>query len=422
MPKKIFIKTFGCSLNRADSSMMASLLELHGFAVVDDPSLADLTIINSCTVKGATERKIIHYADQLRKSQVPFVFAGCLGYRKDFLLKRYGSQTQVILPSQLGSIVQIVSSVLGLSSSSLPADKLSLPISFGPGIVQIPASDGCLSNCTYCATKLARPELRSYSIDRIISNIYSSLSHGAYELQLTSQDLGCYGLDRGTDLKNLLKSISSLQSSHPFKVRLGMMNPVHLKRFCKELPSLLSSPLFYSFLHVPVQSGSNRILKHMQRGNSPEEFIGMVSFLRSRIPNLTLATDIIVAYPGETQEDFQQTLDLLESVRPEVTNVSRFSPMKGTPASELEQLSAKISKERSGICSALTRNISRESLLRFIGSKQQILVTEQNRTIVGRMDNYLQVALPGLDSSYLGKSVSAKIKKILGNSLVGEVI
>ncbi len=421
--KTYYIATFGCALNKADSLIIDYLLQNHGMKKVESPSVADVVIVNTCTVKGATERKIIHYLDRLQQNAKRFVIAGCMAYNRSFLERRYG-QVKIYSPSEVTKVLEIVKEKAKVSVS----EKYELPIVSSERIVQIPANDGCTSKCTFCATKLARPVLRSYNIERIIQNVRNAVFSGAFEVQLTSQDLGAYGLDRGTDLIKLLESLSGIAGS--YMIRLGMMNPVHLKRFYTELPQFLnrsdlpmggpsSRAPFYRFLHIPIQSGSDRVLRHMQRGNTAEEFIEMINYLRKNIEDMAVSTDVIVAYPIEDETDFELTRELLKKVMPEVVNVSRYSPMKGTVAASLRQIDSRTAAVRSREMSELVREIARDARKKYLKKRVKVFVTEKNKTLTGRMLNYLQVALPEIKMDKLGRVIDVKIDGLQGSTLIG---
>ena len=183
-------------------------------------------------------------------------------------------------------------------------------------------SVGCLGNCTYCATKIARPNFFSYSIKEIDFAFKSALKSGSKEIWLTSQDLGCYGFDIKTDIVELLKVL--LKNKGEYRIRLGMMNPNFLKKISGKLIPLFSDDRLYKFLHVPVKSGSNRVLKLMNRGYKNKDFVDLVNLFRKKVKGITFSTDIIVGFPTETEKDFEKTLLLLKTT-PEVVNISRFA-------------------------------------------------------------------------------------------------
>jgi len=199
------------------------------------------------------------------------------------------------------------------SLQQIPIDKAKLQCFAIPKetvVAIVPISEGCLSFCSYCATRLAKGKLRSFDKKKILENIKIALSFGTKEIQLTSQDLAIYGLDKGKFLlPELLKEISKIEGN--FRVRLGMMNPKFAKRIFGKILKILENEKFYKFLHLPLESGSNKVLKAMNRDYKVEEFLEMVSQFKRKFKNSLLATDIIVGFPTETEKDFTKKRFLL---------------------------------------------------------------------------------------------------------------
>jgi len=202
-----------------------------------------------------------------------------------------------------------------------------------------------LNRCTFCATKLARGNLRSYRIGDIKRQVEKAVTDGCKRINLTSQDDGCYGFDIDTDLPSLLNELITIEGD--FTIRVGMMNPWHLDKVMDGLLEVFESDKIFKFLHIPVQAGSEQVLKHMRRIHTVENFKDAVEKFRAKFSGMNIATDIIVGYPSETEEDFQETLELIEETKPEVVNISRFSSRQGTDASKMKQISSEIMKDRS---------------------------------------------------------------------------
>src|SRR5579863_51810 len=243
------------------------------------------------------------------------------------------------------------------------------------GIVEI--ASGCLSSCTFCQVKLVKGTVFSYPESQIVEEAATLIRSGAKEVWLTSTDNSAYGRDSKTTLAKLLEKICALEGD--FKVRVGMMNPLLTRG--KMLDDLISSflhPKVFKFLHLPVQSGSNRILSLMQRGYSIEDYYATVEAFRAAIPRLTLSTDMIVGFPTETEEDFQASLDLLKSSRPDVLNLSRLGAREGTKASLMEgQVAPEISKDRSRRMTLLWRKLALENNQKWVGWQGVAIVDEK---------------------------------------------
>jgi len=215
-------------------------------------------------------------------------------------------------------------------------------------ITIIPISEGCLGDCNYCSVKFARGKLKSYKIEDIIKQIKGK------KILLTSQDTGCYGLDINTNLVELLKQVVKVKGN--FQVRVGMMNPEHVLPILKDLVEVYKDKKIFKFIHIPIQSGSNNVLKEMNRRYTVEDFIKIVKEFRKQIPEIHISTDIIVGYPTETEEDFKKTINLLEKLKLEVINLSRFAPRPKTAALKLKQLPVEEIKRRSIIISKIIKS------------------------------------------------------------------
>ncbi|OPZ22732.1 MAG: (Dimethylallyl)adenosine tRNA methylthiotransferase MiaB [candidate division BRC1 bacterium ADurb.BinA364] len=287
----------------------------------------------------------------------------------------------------------------GIRSALLEAAgerRLRLPRRRRNPILEIlPINQGCLGHCAYCQTRLARGELLSFPIADIVERARRAIGEGARELWLTSQDTGAYGADIGTSLPRLLEALGELEGGHMF--RLGMASPHWLKRDMAPLLDALDNPRFYRFIHAPVQSGDDRVLRAMRRPYAVRDFEWAVDAIRSRFPRAAIWTDIIAGFPTETGEEFERTLDLLRRVRPATVNRSRFSPRPGTEAAAMPQLPSGAISERSRRLARLVEDISRESLKEWIGwaGEARIVETKKPGTAMARNFAYRPIALRG---------------------------
>ena len=261
-------------------------------------------------------------------------------------------------------------------------------------IAIIPIAEGCLGRCSYCATRLARGSLRSFPQKTIVSEVSEAIAQGYREIQLTAQDTGAYGYDGRDDrLPQLLHKIVNLDGD--FRVRVGMMNPAFALKILDELVEIYKNRKIYKFLHLPVQSGDNTVLKHMRRGYSVEDFREIVKTFRDNFRRFSISTDIIAGYPVEDSASFGETMGLIEEIKPEIINITRFSPREGTEAAELEGLHDYIKKERSRRLSELMKKIGYEKNKRFIGKRLKVLITKpgKNNTLLARSGFYTQVVV-----------------------------
>jgi MiaB-like tRNA modifying enzyme len=295
------------------------------------------------------------------------------------------------------------------------------------GITQI--SEGCIGNCAYCAVKLAKGNLYSYSLEEIIRNIQLDLKKGSKEIWLTSQDNAIYGLDtpnREYQLPLLLSQVLELKNR--FYLRLGMMNPSSLKNILEEVLKFYKDKKMFKFIHIPIQSGSNKILKLMHRPYNSLDFIKIVDKIRTNFPEMTISTDIIVGFPGETDKDFQETLNLIKATRPNIVNVSRFWAMKGTEAFKLREknsVSIEVVSKRIKKLKEICDQIALENNKPYIGKEFEILIDEKSKrgNLIGRTENYKQVLLPLSERKIkIGDKIKVKIVNAAKGDLKGVVI
>lgn len=425
-PKFVFLETYGCSANQNNSEIMKGILKEAGLDFVNNEKLADILVINSCVVKGPTENTIKSRILELEKLNKPIIVAGCMPHvRKKWLDRK---NIYLLGISHVKDIAKLIKRIIDnkynrieftdnkreikLSCSKLNQNKLI-------GITQI--SEGCLGNCNFCLTKRVKGELFSYPEEMILENIKQDLRKGCKEIWLTSQDLASYGLENNDPRAfiNLINKILSID--YNFKLRLGMMNPNHVLPILDELLEIYKNEKVYKFLHLPVQSGSNRVLKAMNRKYTRQDFLEIIQKFRTLFPNITISTDIIVAYPGERDSDFQETIEILKKAKPDVLNFTKFWPMRGTRAATLKQVPIKEAKSRVSAVQKLHLEISLENNKEYENKEISVFVNEQEGTnCLARDENYRLVVIKS-EKKLLGKLVKVKVKKAFSHYLLGEL-
>jgi MiaB/RimO family radical SAM methylthiotransferase len=268
------------------------------------------------------------------------------------------------------------------------------------GIVNI--EEGCLDACAFCSTHLVKGRLKSYAPEGIVEQVKRLVADGCTEIQLTGQDCACYGFDIGTNLATLTQSIL-VHVPGNYKIRLGMGNPRHVCGYAGALLECFQDNRVYKFMHVPVQSGSDRILKAMNRRHTGSEFRRLASEFNKRFPLATLSTDLIVGFPGETESDFRETLRLLEETRPTVCNITRFVARPGTAAARMEadaglRIPDSVKHERSARLAEAFQKIARENNALWVGKTCDVVVEKPGHragTSIARNEAYRPVALAG---------------------------
>ncbi len=426
---QVFIKNFGCTSNVADGEVLAGCLAQAEFQLAKSESEADLIIYNTCAVKGPTENRIIDALKNAPKDK-KIVVAGCLPKISFERLCREANFDGAVGPALGKEIVNIVRRVLAgeIVIDLAPVKEkplLSLPRhTSNPVVSIIPVNFGCLGSCAYCCVILARGHLRSYSIKEVTERLQSDYSAGAKEFWITSQDTASYGRDLGTDLAELLTSIGGLTGN--FRVRVGMMTPNLVTDMQSRLINAFENPKIFKFLHLPIQSGDDTVLQHMRRFYTSSEFMGIVNTFRNEFPKLTLATDVIVGFPGETTEAFDNTLRLLEEVKPDVTNVSKFFARPKTVAAKIKEglVDKEETKRRSTVASELAKRLSAEQNLRWVGWSGEMLVDEKGKvegSWVGRNFAYKPIVIKSNDN-LLGKTLQVKVVEASGTYLKGSLL
>lgn len=414
---KAFVEGFGCSLNRADTEQVSGFLQANGFRLVPKPEEAALVVINTCAVKEQTEAKMLRRIKELNAiaagNKAVLVVFGCLPKINSEAISSV-SKTIVQVGPSLGSLASFLGLPLQEFSPGVEGKHES------PVISIIPVSRGCLGNCSYCAARNARGSLKSYPIAALNRRFGKALEQGSKEIWLTAQDCGCYGFDLGANIVALLETL--LKNKGDFRVRIGMINPGHLKEFLPEYLSLFRDRRLFRFFHVPVQSGSDKILEKMNRRYTRKEFLSIAGRIRKAYPDSVIATDVIAGFPGEAEEDFGQTVSLLKQAKPDVVNISRFGARPNTLAVKMPgQLHGRIKKERSRILTGLCSNLSLERNRRFLGKELEILLDERGKgkSLVGRSQDYKPVAVK---RGELGTLVHVRIEKAFQTYLAARLL
>lgn len=398
---KAYIESHGCTMNYGEGREAESRLRAGGVEICGEAEDADLLLLNTCAVIEFTENAMIRRLRELNALGKIVVVTGCMAP------VRRGN----ILAAAPGALVydpgehEMLDALLGLNLGA-DTDCWNDP---GRNDVIIPVAQGCLSRCTYCLSRIARPKLKSIDPDRIIREVRRSLVTGrTREILLSGMDAITYGRDRGTTLPALLRKICSIDGA--FMVRVGMMNPSLMMPLIDELLDAYDSDNIYKFFHIPFQSGSDRILRLMKRGNTADQFREIVHRVRQRYPEMTLSTDLIAGFPGETEEDFRMSLQLIRETEPDIVNVTRFSARDCTPAAGMTGIvPGWKAKEWSRKATALRFSISERRNRELVGREMSILITEQgkNGSMIGRNANYRQAIVHGAHA--VGESIMCRV-------------
>ena len=422
---RIFIDVYGCSANMADWEMAAGLLREAGHSIVPDPEGADASVVLTCTVKTPTETKVVKRIRELSEGGGVLVVAGCMPKAQGGLVAEVAPDASMVGPDDLLSIVDVVESALvGLRVEAVdggPLDKSCLPrVRRNPVIHIAPIASGCLGDCSYCIVKHARGRLNSFPSEMIVEDARRAIEGGCREIWVTAEDTASYR-DGDIRLPGLLDSITGLEGR--FYVRVGMMTPNQAGPILDDLIDAYRSDKVFKFLHVPVQSGNDEVLRRMNRRYTVSDFTGLVARFGEAITDLSLSTDIICGFPGETEGQFADSVRLVEEMQPDALNISRFWPRPGTEAAELEgQLHGRETKVRSRELSSLWRSLLAERNRSWVGWEGEAVIDEEGRdgTMVGRNLAYKPIVVKA--PVQLGDFVTVKVTEAGGSYLLGEAL
>ena len=411
---KVYIKTFGCSANKSDSEVMAGLLVQAGHKIIKTIKDADLVLINSCGVKGRAEVDFFREVEAAKKLKKKIIACGCIPSGNKEIVETKLKGISIVDINSITKIVLAAEKTLAgeriILLSNNKIEKICLPRQrLNKVIAIVPICEGCAGSCAYCFTKLAKGNLFSYSKNAILREVESAIKEGCKEIWLTSQDCAAYGLDVGnTNLAKLLEKICKIPGD--FYIRVGMGNPNHILKILSELIKAYKNPKVFKFLHIPVQSGNNRVLKLMNRFYTVEDFKTIVKEFRKQLKEITISTDIICGFPTETEKEFQDSIDLVKWLQPDVLNLSMFWPRPGTPAEKMKQLSGEIKKERSRKLTKLYEELALGINKKLVGKNFSVLVDEigSKGGLIGRNKSYKPIVLRE-SKLKLGDSIQVKI-------------
>lgn len=398
---RVYIETYGCALNKSDEALMVESILREGHVLVNSIEDADTIIINTCIVRLDTEYHMVKRIRELyevaSRTGKKLVVAGCMAKAEPYTVLKIAPEASLVSPQNSALIAEVLKTrgKVILIDGLRERDRIGIHVE--DRIAPIPIQEGCLSNCSFCITKHARRVLVSHSIDAVVKAVERAVRNGAVEIQLTGMDLGTYGLDlyKTRKLPELVKEVSRRVSGE-YMVRIGMINPEHLRYILDDLIDAINeSSRIYRFLHIPLQSGSNKVLSVMRRNYSVEEYIEIVNEIKSRIPGVSIATDIIVGHPMEDDEDFNETLKVIRELEFERVHLAGYSIRPLTYSASLPQLPTRVKKERVLRALQVIEEVGLKIRLKYIGKEVECFTTEHSNTWICRLENYIPVVVTG---------------------------
>ncbi|MCU0629267.1 MAG: radical SAM protein [Methanoregulaceae archaeon] len=384
--RNVCILTFGCTYNHGDSRKLENILKAQGCRIVPTPEEADALVLNTCTVVGPTERKMIRILKKYRA--MALYVTGCM-------------------PLVQQEDIFTVCTPVFIHPDSIREEhrNVTCRTRHEVGIVQI--GKGCIGSCTYCITRNARGFLVNHKEGEILQEIQECHSYGATEIQLCAQDCSAWKGEKDENLGDLLSKTREIPGS--FLLRIGMMNPATLLPILDPVIESLRDERIFNFVHLPVQSGSDRILSKMGRGYTSEDFMMIAKEFRAKIPDISIATDIIAGFPGEDEGDVQTSIDLLSAVMPAKVNITRYSPRPHTLASGKGDLTDYAKKVRSRRLQRHAEKLYHLQNQSMLGKTIGVTVTEHIRpgSVLCRSSNYTGVVVN--KDLAVGKKIQVRI-------------
>ena len=439
MTGKLFIKTFGCQMNEYDSSRIADLLnESHGLEQTEDPSGADVLLLNTCSVREKAEEKVFSQLGRWRRwkedrPDLVIGVGGCVASQEgEQILRRapyvdviFGPQTYHRLPQLYDQVLNERKPRVDVSFPEIEKfDCLPPPRVKGPRAF-VSVMEGCSKYCSFCVVPYTRGEEFSRPFDDVITEVFELGCGGVKEVTLLGQNVNAYQGTRhdGTraDFADLIRYVAAVEGID--RVRYTTSHPVDFSQRLVEVYGQV--PELVSHVHLPVQSGSNRILSQMKRQYTTAEYEDIVDRLRGYRPDLSLSSDFIVGFPGETDHDFEQTIDLIHRVGFDQSFSFIYSARPGTPAAQLpDPVPASLKQERLARLQETIRSIAASISRAMIGSQQRVLVDgysrKNPRRLSGRTENNRVINFPG-PSDLLGSFVDVFVCEAFTNSLRGSL-
>ncbi|HIU09778.1 MAG TPA: tRNA (N6-isopentenyl adenosine(37)-C2)-methylthiotransferase MiaB [Candidatus Avidehalobacter gallistercoris] len=415
---KFYIKTFGCQMNEHDSEIIAGVLQQAGYRPCDELDAADIIVVNTCCIRESAENKIWGYIGNLKNIKykrpgVIIAMLGCMTQQTTIsaALKRYGSHIDIVLgtyqqhrlPEYITRAMIGNGQIVDISEDNRDFPD-ELPCVRTSGVTaQVNISYGCNNFCSYCIVPYVRGRERSRSLNAILSEIREAAAAGSKEIMLLGQNVNSYGKDLGEagqndapDFATVLKAACAV----PGIKRVRYMSS-HPRDFSNALVDEISKlPQVRSYYHLPLQSGCDKTLKAMNRGYDTARYAAIIDHIREQTPEAAVTTDIIVGFPGETEDDFQATLDFIARCRFDAAYTFLYSPRSGTPAAKMaDQVPLQVKKERLQRLTALQNQISLEKNQTYIGQIVHVLVEGPSKNnpeyLTGRTESNKIVILRG---------------------------
>lgn len=438
--KKLFIKTHGCQMNEYDSSRMADMLgDSHDMVLTDNPEDADVILLNTCSIREKAQEKVFHELGRWKhlKSKNPNLkigVGGCVASQEgDKIIKRASHVDMVFGPQTLHRLPEMVNksqSAIQVVDVTFPEiekfDHLPAPKAEGCSAF-VSIMEGCSKYCTFCVVPYTRGDEVSRPMPDVLAEIEALAAQGVREVNLLGQNVNAYqGATDDDDIADLAELITQVAEIDGIdRIRFTTSHPVE---FSDSLIDVYAEvPELVSHLHLPVQSGSNAILSAMKRGHEIDMYIDKIERIKALRPDISISSDFIIGFPNETDQDFQDTMDLIARIGFDTSFSFIYSARPGTPAANLDDsVSDEVKKQRLQILQQRILQNAQDISRKMVGREETILVTGVSKKdlgqLQGRTENNRVVNFRSSDHSLIGKFVKAHIDQALPNSLLGTVV
>ncbi|MFN3135665.1 MAG: tRNA (N6-isopentenyl adenosine(37)-C2)-methylthiotransferase MiaB [Candidatus Kryptonium sp.] len=432
--RKIYIETYGCQMNLADSEIVLGIMKNHGYMLTDDASRADVILVNTCSVREHAEQRVIGRLSSFLKykKRNPNLVIGVLGCMAERLKKRLIEEENladiVVGPDEYRKLPQLVNDAFaGHKGIAVRLSKVETYDDITPlrteGIsAWITVMRGCDKFCTFCVVPFTRGRERSRPLESIVKEVEMLSAQGYREVTLLGQNVNSYR-DGSYDFADLLSAVAQVDRN--MRVRFTTSHPKDMSD--KLIKTIAEHPNICNYIHLPVQSGSDRILQLMNRTYDRKHYLDLVRKIREIIPGVSLSTDIIAGFPTETEEDHKMTLSLLEEVRFDGAFMFKYSPREGTKAYEMgDDVPDEVKIRRLNEIIELQQKISHEINQAMIGSEVEVLIEGESKRSseqwMGRTDTNKVVIFPRIDEVKPGDYVIVRINKATSATLFGDIV
>lgn len=438
--KKYCVVTYGCQMNLHESEKISGILSGMGMSAVNEPENADVVVFNTCCIRDTAERRALGNIGKMKElkkknKNLLIVVTGCMTQQNGFAenMKERYQYVDVILGthniSDLENQIRIrlekkkrVAAILDtdgyIDDETTPVTRTSFPNAW------VNINYGCNNFCTYCIVPYVRGRERSRDMKSIISECEKLINDGYKEITLLGQNVNSYGNDvpdENVNFANLLREVAKIDGK--FRIRFMTSHPKDLTE--DVVKAIRDNDKICNNIHLPIQAGSNSVLKNMNRRYTREHYLGLIDMIRRYLPDCGITTDIMVGFPYETEEDFLDTMDIVEKVRFSTAFTFIYSVRKGTKASEMPQIPYEIKQNRIKRLIARQNEITEEISKDYVGNVYEILVEgmqeKKNGYVVGRTESGRLVSAKG-DESMIGEFKNVKITAVKNAQLLGEIL